>query len=252
MPKRYLAWDTSRATGILCAIEEGPGLHLRRSSILSVDQRQHSEGLFVGIDHALADCGWHWGDLSAIGIGIGPGSFTGVRVGLTAARTFGQMLGLPLVPVSSLAVATRWARTRAGAAAGAAIELMACLEACMGEVYCRHEPARGTAVERVIKLSELEAWTAGLGLEQAASGSLVVCSDKLSRHPSIRTALIERGLGWCEDSVMTRDGEAWGMALAQELLADQAGVRALPALEVHPSYLRAPDAELKLRQRLGI
>jgi len=256
---RYIAWDTSRNTGLLCAFEHpiDGELRLKHVTLLDVGQRQHSEGLFVGIQDALEACGWNWSDLTAIGIGIGPGSFTGVRVGLTAARTFGQVLGLPLIPVSSLAVVSRWAGTELPEDSPST-DQMICMEACMGEVYCRFEPGapqgdsqiQADAQERVIKLAELDGWVSGLGMKK---GSVVVCSARLSQNPLLRAALLDgaegMGFSWREDAIVA---QSWGRALANEVIGAAAMRKPMDALEVHPAYLRAPDAELKLKQKQGI
>ena len=64
--------------------------------------RSHSKSLLPSMVALLADCGVSIGDVDLIGVGIGPGSFTGVRIGLTMAKTLAFVRKLPLVGVSSL------------------------------------------------------------------------------------------------------------------------------------------------------
>lgn len=64
--------------------------------------RRHAEQLAPAIGYALAEAQVSVGDLTAVAVGIGPGLFTGVRVGVTTAKVMAHTLGVPVVPVSSL------------------------------------------------------------------------------------------------------------------------------------------------------
>lgn len=63
---------------------------------------RHGEELLSNLDFLLSQTGKKIEDLEALCIGTGPGSFTGLRIGLTAAKTLAQVRGLPIVGVSSL------------------------------------------------------------------------------------------------------------------------------------------------------
>ena len=62
----------------------------------------HSEKLIPIIDKALNSTDWRVGDLDGIVVSSGPGSFTGIRIGVSAARALAQGLEIPLVGVISL------------------------------------------------------------------------------------------------------------------------------------------------------
>ena len=62
---------------------------------------KHGEQLAPLIERCLLDVGAVRQDLTAIGVGVGPGPFTGLRVGIAAARTFALGRGIPVVPVVS-------------------------------------------------------------------------------------------------------------------------------------------------------
>ncbi|MFI9639581.1 tRNA (adenosine(37)-N6)-threonylcarbamoyltransferase complex dimerization subunit type 1 TsaB [Micromonospora sp. NPDC051925] len=68
----------------------------------TVDARAHGELLAPQVEAVLADVGARPGDLGAIVAGLGPGPFTGLRVGLVTAATMGQVLGIPTYGVCSL------------------------------------------------------------------------------------------------------------------------------------------------------
>jgi tRNA threonylcarbamoyladenosine biosynthesis protein TsaB len=65
---------------------------------------KHAEQLAPLIDRAMADAGIVRQDLTAIAVGVGPGPFTGLRVGLVTARTLAFVLDLPVYGVCSLDV----------------------------------------------------------------------------------------------------------------------------------------------------
>ncbi|MEO3775932.1 tRNA (adenosine(37)-N6)-threonylcarbamoyltransferase complex dimerization subunit type 1 TsaB [Micromonospora sp. B11E3] len=73
-----------------------------RAQRCTVDARAHGELLAPQVDAVLADVDARPADLAAIVAGLGPGPFTGLRVGLVTAATMGQVLGVPTYGVCSL------------------------------------------------------------------------------------------------------------------------------------------------------
>jgi tRNA threonylcarbamoyladenosine biosynthesis protein TsaB len=65
-------------------------------------QKKHSEKLMVSIDHLLKDGGLSIREIDVFGIVSGPGSFTGLRIGMATVKGFAQALNKPVVGVSSL------------------------------------------------------------------------------------------------------------------------------------------------------
>lgn len=88
-----LAFDTAtdRATSALVGDGELLGERVSRASTLLED-----------VDALLRQAGAHAGDVDALAVGTGPGSFTGTRIGLAAARGLGLALGVPAAGVSTL------------------------------------------------------------------------------------------------------------------------------------------------------
>jgi tRNA threonylcarbamoyl adenosine modification protein YeaZ len=68
----------------------------------TVDARAHAETLTPNVIAAVADSGLAMADLDAVVVGVGPGPFTGLRVGMATAAAFGHALGIPVFGVCSL------------------------------------------------------------------------------------------------------------------------------------------------------
>ena len=86
---------------------------------------EHAARLLDLLEQALAEAELEWDDVDRIAVGVGPGGFTGLRIGIATARALAQGRGLPLVPVGSLEAL----------AAGAGGTVAAVLDARRGEVF---------------------------------------------------------------------------------------------------------------------
>lgn len=103
----------------------------------------HAPELLAAIEELLAQGGLAPGDLAGIGVALGPGSFTGVRVGLSTAKGLGYALGIGVGGLSTLELLARAARAPTGALVCPAIE------AGRGEVYtARFLVGEGARIER--------------------------------------------------------------------------------------------------------
>lgn len=98
-----LCIDTATEYGTVVVVRDDGGFTSARWH----SQARHGENLFGHIESALADAGIGREALSLIGVNIGPGRFTSLRVGLGTAKGLAFGLGLPIVGVSSLAVLAR-------------------------------------------------------------------------------------------------------------------------------------------------
>lgn len=95
-----LALDTS-TPAVTVALHDGEHV---LAEATTVDPRRHTELLMPLVTAVLAEAGATRRDLTGLAVGVGPGPFTGLRVGLAAARTMGAVLDLPVRGVCSLDV----------------------------------------------------------------------------------------------------------------------------------------------------
>ena len=92
---------------VTVALAEGDRVLAERTT---VDARRHGELLAPAIAAVLAEAGVDRSALTAVAVGVGPGPFTGLRVGLVTARTLGAALGIPVLGVCTLDVLALGAR----------------------------------------------------------------------------------------------------------------------------------------------
>lgn len=126
--------------------------------------RRASERLVATIRQLAAEARMQLCDLQAIAVVNGPGSFTGVRVGVSAAKGLSEALGIPVMAISRLAVL---AETSGGR------QVLTALDAGRGEFYCGVYDGQGRAEEALLSRAEILA-TAG------DEGRLVVCEPQVA------------------------------------------------------------------------
>ncbi|MEV0120952.1 tRNA (adenosine(37)-N6)-threonylcarbamoyltransferase complex dimerization subunit type 1 TsaB [Streptomyces sp. NPDC050703] len=93
-----LALDTA-TPAVTVALHDGSRVVSESSQ---VDARRHGELLLPAVDRVLADAGLRLDAVTGVVVGVGPGPYTGLRVGLMTADTFGLALGVPVHGVCTL------------------------------------------------------------------------------------------------------------------------------------------------------
>lgn len=214
-----LAIDTALDTVSVAILDDrGELLAVRRSD----DRRSGAEQLLPLVEAARAEAGLAYADLASIGVTVGPGSFTGIRVGLAAARGLALAAGIRLVGVTTLAaVAQAAVATIPGVTA-----VMAAIDARRGELYCQR-----FGVETGI--------IATLAGEVPALLPIAAVLNKLELGDSV----VGSGAGFVTGTHGPFD-RITSDATAVARLMRAIGAGRFPAAAPRPLYLRAPDARL--------
>nr|MBA2347150.1 tRNA (adenosine(37)-N6)-threonylcarbamoyltransferase complex dimerization subunit type 1 TsaB [Solirubrobacterales bacterium] len=97
-----LAFDTSTADTVVGLLLPGESARTAEHRPAAGERPGHSGQLLVLANRLLAEAGIGWPELTRIGVGTGPGTFTGLRIAVTTARALAQAGRQELVAVSSL------------------------------------------------------------------------------------------------------------------------------------------------------
>ena len=160
---KLVALETSTGLGSV-ALFDGGELVLAREQRVS---NAHGESLLPMLDAALREVGWTPADVARWGVGMGPGSFTGVRIGVALAKGIHLATGAELVGVTSLDAIAR-------AAPEDAVTVVAVLAAMRGEVFVQ-ATGKVTRAPACVRIAEWEAWRASL--EEGGPSGAVVLGD---------------------------------------------------------------------------
>src|SRR5690242_16083764 len=163
---RFLLMDTCGSEGSIALADTDRPVPIVASETLP--GRTASERLVSAVRRVMESCGWRLRDLNAIVIVHGPGSFTGVRVGLSAAKGLSEAAGVPLIAVSRLALL---------AAKGGEGVVHAVMDAGRGEFYLGKYRAGECLQEALLTAEEV--------LASAADGTVVVCEPKVAEALAI-------------------------------------------------------------------
>ncbi len=226
-----LAVDTTTS---ICAVGVCRGERLLAETIVDCG-RTHTERLVMTVDWVLSETSLSLDDLDALAVTVGPGSFTGLRVGVAAMKGLALGKRLPLVPVPTLDAMTRLGAFHDGC-------VCPVLDAKMGEVF-----------GAVYRFAE--------GKRTKATEDLVVPVEQLLEHVEDTTTFLGDGTAVYGDRIragvrharfapsLCAVPRASAVALEAAALLEQ-GVSTNPS-EVAPVYLRKSQAEQNRDQALA-
>jgi tRNA threonylcarbamoyladenosine biosynthesis protein TsaB len=133
-PVTLLAFDSSTAALAAAVIRDG----VVAASSQSFTERNHSVHIVSEMKRLLAECGLKPDNVDIVAVGQGPGSYTGVRIAVTAGKTLAWTWNKPLIGVSSLealALGVWQSREEAVPATGGKVWVVPVMDARRGQVY---------------------------------------------------------------------------------------------------------------------
>jgi tRNA threonylcarbamoyladenosine biosynthesis protein TsaB len=227
---RVLAFDTAtRATSV--ALDD---VELRDDPPVGVRPR-HTTRLMPLIVEVLERTSTEFSELDRIAVGIGPGTFTGLRIGVTTARSLSRSRGIPLVGVSTLeSLALNAVGGESPARQTPALEaVVAVLDARRQEVFAAAwelaEPRRQLLAPAAFAPEELARRLAGFAPRTLAIGEGAV---------EFRAVLERAGV------LIPADGSTLNRVTAVNQARLARTLAGTDTNEIRPDYLRLPDAEL--------
>jgi tRNA threonylcarbamoyladenosine biosynthesis protein TsaB len=136
---RILAIDAALPAVSACVMDQGVAEPLASETVEMA--RGHAEALIPLVRRVMEAVDGGFDSLDRIAVTVGPGSFTGIRVGVAAARGFGLARGIPVVGVSTLA-----AFSAPFILDGDERPIVACIDARHGQSYLQMSSARGKTI----------------------------------------------------------------------------------------------------------
>ena len=189
----------------------------------------HASELMPAVAQVMERAELDFGDLDAVAVGVGPGAFTGLRIGIATARALATAAGLPLRRVSSLAALAGGIEPAHGAAGAGRDGALPLIDARRGELFAAlFDGERELWPPFAASPEELIARLEGRGLAPLAAGDGSI---------RFRGTLEEAGI-----PVLPQDSEAH-VVRALHVCRLACGAPDEPPEAVLPEYLREPDAK---------
>lgn len=191
----------------------------------------HSRTLLPMIDSALKNSETELSDIDCFACSVGPGSFTGIRIGVAAIKGLADGTGKKCIPVSTL-------EALAYNLLGQNVIACSVMDARCNQVYCAVFDVSGNTVKRLtddeaVKIDEL--------------GKKLSAFDKNIVFVGDGAELCEKALGFSAAPSLTRfqNGASVGICAYRNFSEE----KLLSAAELMPVYLRLPQAERELRAK---
>jgi tRNA threonylcarbamoyladenosine biosynthesis protein TsaB len=224
---RILSIDTSTAACSIVLSVDGK----LKGEINVESEETHSVRLLPGIDTLLRSCSSTIKEVDAFAVVSGPGSFTGVRIGLTTIKGLAESLAKPTIPVTAFEAWVEKVPEQQGI-------VVPVIDARRGEVYGAVFSRNGEATQLVLpgQVEKVPEFLASITHPQACfvGGGAAIYKDLIVARPGWRVLAGDLFLGRAVSRIASRRAKASTFLTAAELQA---------------YYLRRPDAELKWKQQ---
>jgi tRNA threonylcarbamoyladenosine biosynthesis protein TsaB len=222
---KLAAIETSTALGSVALFDGG--------ALVAEDERRvsnaHGESLLPMVDALFARVGWKPSDVRRWGVGVGPGSFTGVRIGVATVKGIAIATGAEVIGVTSLDAVAHGVEVAAGEV------VVGLLSAMKGELF-------------------MQAWSAGLTVREPAHVKLAEAGAWLDALDAARLVLVGAGVSevdaaWLDTAVAS--GHARMIASEPHDLPRASVVgriamrREVAPGELEPTYVRPPEITKK-------
>ena len=225
------------------------------------DRFSHLQNLMPQVETVIKENGLQVSNVELIAVSNGPGSFTGIRIGVSTARALSQILNIPCVAVPSLdalalrgaeyakAQASEYAKAQAAGAQGSSEEkecsLLICpmLDARRSQVY-----AGGYFIKDGYPVEEIKAGPYMLDeflAKTAEYDQILVLGDAIDKYADKMAEIRPEGTLDAPESIRYQDASCVA-ALGAKLFAENGG---LSYNEVQPEYMRIAEAERKLKEQ---
>ncbi|MGN6665098.1 MAG: tRNA (adenosine(37)-N6)-threonylcarbamoyltransferase complex dimerization subunit type 1 TsaB [Solirubrobacterales bacterium] len=230
-----VGFDTATVDTVACAWRDGEVLHESQLGLSAQGRPLHATRLLEEVERAAAAAGG-WEEVDLIAVGLGPGTFTGLRVGIATARGLGVGLGLPARGVCTLDALARGIQEAAAVPSGDPVpkrsgSALAVLDGWRGEVFAALYDEEGKRIwdPAVYKPEELAERIPALAEPPSVAGSGAV---------RFRQELARGGVRIADDSDPVHRVAARHVCALAATMADEEDRDGLA-----PIYLRPPDAE---------
>lgn len=218
-PRLVLGIDSSTGACSVALRRGGDLLAIRREDMT----RGQSERLAPMTEEVFRDAGLGFGDLDAVAVSRGPGSFTGLRIGLAFAKGLGQALSVPVFGITGFDAVARAALAAADVPCGT---LAVILESRRADLFFQLYTAEGARAGQPCALPPAE--IAERLTPLAADVPVLLAGDAADKVEPLLSGACSRSPATVPDAA---EVAALGLALAE------AGGESAP----EPLYLRAPD-----------
>ena len=238
---KILAIETTGKYGSASVIDDEG----RIWSAESREEMNHLKGIISLIDEALKAAGITKDDLTHIAASIGPGSFTGIRIGVTTARTMAQMLDIPCIAVSSIEALAEGSLSAAISAD--ALYVVPIINARRHQTYGAIYEAEFTSDyehQCLNLISEEKQYMIEELLEKISGNTAFFTGDGIDAYKDIiEDALPEGSYKYADEAIRYQSAEAVAViALRKAKVGDT-----LTFDKLMPEYMRLAEAEQRLK-----